>query len=60
MKFLSNDHTDPNTKTLTMLTLILNDPQDDAFESLCAPVFCDFIGNYFLHSESECRTSRHF
>src|SRR6218665_3915123 len=48
MKFLSNDYTNPNTnpRTLTTLTLTLTDPHN-AFESWCAPVFCDFIRNYF-------------
>jgi len=37
----------PNTnpKTLTTLSMTLTDPQD-AFESFCVPVFCDFIRNY--------------
>jgi len=53
MKFLSNAYTNPNTnpKTLTAGILTLND-RHDAFESFCAPVFCDFIRNYFL-SDSE-------
>jgi len=44
---LSNDYTNPNTnpKTLTAGTLTLNDRQD-AFESFCALVFCDFVRNY--------------
>src|SRR6218665_2928386 len=45
--FLSNYYTHPNTtpKTLTagILTLTYH---HDAFESFCAPVFCDFIRNY--------------
>ena len=51
MKFLSNDYINPNTnpKTLTTLTLTLTDPHD-ASESFCAPVFCDFIRNYFQES----------
>jgi len=60
MKFLSNDYTNPNTNPniLTTLTPTLTDPQD-AFESFCAPVSCDFIRNYFLDFKSECRTPRH-
>jgi len=60
MKFLSNDYTNPNTnpKILMTLILILTDPHN-VFESFCAPVLCDFIQNYFLDSESECRTPRH-
>jgi len=58
MKFLSNDYTNPNAnpKTLTITLTVLH----NAFESFCAPLFCDFIQNYFLDSESECRTPRHF
>jgi len=43
MKFVFNDYSNPNTnpKTLTTLALTLTDPQD-AFDSFCAPVFCDF------------------
>ena len=46
-KFLSNDYTNPNTnpKTLTEGILTLND-RHEAFESFCAPVFCDFMRNY--------------
>jgi len=40
-----NDYTNPNTKTLTTLALTLTDPHD-AFDSFCAPVFCDFVRNY--------------
>jgi len=49
VKFLSKDYTNPNTnpKILTTLILTLADPQD-AFESLCAPVFCDFIRDYIF------------
>jgi len=49
VKFLSNDHNDPNTnpktnsndpntnpKTLMMLNLSITDPHD-AFESICVP-----------------------
>src|SRR6218665_502022 len=36
----------PCPRTLTTLTLTLTD-HHDAFESLCAPLFCDFIQNYF-------------
>src|SRR6218665_850164 len=47
VKFLSNDYTNPNTntKTLTTLSLALTNPHDD-FESLCAPVLCNFVRNY--------------
>ena len=47
VEFLSNDYTKPNTnpKTLTMLALALAD-HHDAFGSLCASVFCDFVRNY--------------
>ena len=60
MKFLSNDYANPNTnpKILSALILTLTDP-NAAFGSFCGPVFCDFIRNYFLDSESECRTSKH-
>jgi len=49
MKFLSNAYTNPNTnlKTPTPGILTLNDHHDD-FESFSAPVFRDFIRNYFL------------
>jgi len=61
MKFLSNDYTNPNTnpKTLTTLTLTLTDPHN-AFESFCAPIFGNYMRNYFLDWESEYRTPRHF
>jgi len=61
LKFLCNDYANHNTnpKTLMALILTLKDPLD-AFESFCAPVFCDLIRNYFRHSESERRTPRHF
>src|SRR6218665_314035 len=44
---MSNDYTNPNTnpKTLTAGILTLTYP-DGAFESFCAPAFCDFIRNY--------------
>jgi len=47
LKFLSNDYTNPNTnpRTLMTLTLTLTDPHG-AFESFCAPAFCDFVWNY--------------
>src|SRR6218665_3375037 len=47
LEFLSNDYTNPNTnpKTFTMLALTLAE-HHDAFESFCAPVFCDFVRNY--------------
>ena len=53
MKFMSNAYTNHNTnpKILTAGILTLND-RHDAFESFCAPVFGDFIRNYFL-SDSE-------
>jgi len=53
VKFMCNDYTNPNT--LTAIILTLKDPHD-AFKSFCAPVFCFFIRNYFLDSESECRS----
>src|SRR6218665_3028185 len=40
-----------NPKTLRAGILTRND-RHDAFERFCAPVFCDFIRNYFL-SDSE-------
>jgi len=43
VEFLSNVYTNP--KTLTTLALTLAD-HHDAFESPCAPVFCDFARNY--------------
>ena len=54
VEYLSNDYTNPNTnpKPLTTLALTLAD-HDNAFESFCAPVFCDFVRNY------SC-TSSHF
>src|SRR6218665_3594962 len=47
VEFLSNDYTNPNTnpKTPMRLALTLAD-HPDAFESFCAPVFCDFVRNY--------------
>ena len=44
---MSNDYTNPNTNpnTLTTLALTLTN-HHDAFESFCAPVFCDFVRNY--------------
>src|SRR6218665_1353029 len=47
VKFLSSNYTNPNTnpKALTTLTLTLTDPHG-AFESFCAPAFCDFVRNY--------------
>ena len=53
IEFLSKAYTNPNTnpKTLTEGILTLND-RHGAFASFCAPVFCDFIWNYFL-SDSE-------
>ena len=44
---MSNDYTNPNTnlKVLTTLNLTLSNPHD-AFESLWAPVCCDFKTNY--------------
>src|SRR6218665_3870357 len=46
---MSKAHTNPNTnpKTLMAGILTLND-RHGAFESFCAPVFCDFLRNYFL------------
>src|SRR6218665_972758 len=40
---MSNGHTNP--KTLTELALTLTNLHD-AFESFCAPVFCDSVRNY--------------
>src|SRR6218665_287472 len=47
VEFLSNDYTNPNTnpKILKTLALTLAD-HHNAFESFCAPVFCDFVRNY--------------
>src|SRR6218665_1198599 len=47
VEFLSNDYTNPNInpKILTTLALARVD-HHDAFESFCAPVFCDFVRNY--------------
>jgi len=44
---MSNDYTNPKTnlKTFTMLALTLAD-HHDVFESVCEPVFCDFVRNY--------------
>jgi len=44
---MSNDYTNPNTNPNILMagTLTLNDRQD-AFESLCVPVFCDYTRNY--------------
>ena len=39
-----SDYTNTNHRTLTTLTLTTNDPHH-AFESFCAPVFCDFMRN---------------
>src|SRR6218665_3329030 len=49
MTFLSNHLMPPLTNPKT----------HDAFESFCAPVFCDFIWHYFLDMESNIRTHRH-
>src|SRR6218665_3899183 len=58
VKLLSNDYTNPNTnpRTLTMLTLTQTDPQD-TFESFCAPVFCNFIRNYYCTVDGAIVTS---
>jgi len=58
LKFLSNVYTNPktNSRTLTTLKLTLTDPHD-SFESICAPIFCDFTRNYFGALN---RTSSHF
>src|SRR6218665_444113 len=47
VEFLSIDYTnlDTNPKIPTTLALALAD-HHDAFESSCAPVFCDFVRNY--------------
>src|SRR6218665_3746815 len=44
---MSNDYTNPNTNPNILMAgiLTLNDRQN-AFESFCVPVFCDFIRNY--------------
>jgi len=44
---LAEDLVNPNTnrKKLTTLTSTLTDPRN-AFESFCAPIFCDIIRNY--------------
>ena len=44
VKFLSNDYTNP--KILMTLTLTLTNPRD-TFENFCAPVFWDFVWDYF-------------
>src|SRR6218665_346026 len=58
VEFLSNDCTNPNTnhKTLTMLALTLAD-HHYAFESFCAPVFCDFVRNYYSTVDGAVLTS---
>src|SRR6218665_2329840 len=42
---MSSNYTNPNTNPKTTLALTLTD-HHDAFESFCAPVFCDFVRNY--------------
>src|SRR6218665_651305 len=47
VEFLSNDYTNPYTKSKNFTTLSLTLAEHhDAFESFCAPVFCDFVRNY--------------
>ena len=43
VKCMFTDYTNHNT--LTTLALTLTDPHG-AFESFCAPAFCDFVRNY--------------
>ena len=64
VEFLSNDYSNPNTnsKTLTSLALTLAD-HHDAFESFCAPVFCDVVRNpggpiYALLTDLECSSQK--
>ena len=59
VEFLSNDRTNPDTnnKTLTKLALTLTD-HHDAFESFCAPVFCDFVRNYSCTVDGAVVTSK--
>src|SRR6218665_385586 len=47
VEFLCNDYTNRNTNPnfLTTLALTLTD-HHDAFESFCAPVFCECVRNY--------------
>src|SRR6218665_1900756 len=60
VKFLSNDYTNPNTNPKTLMTLILAlTDSHDAFESLCAPVFCDFVRNYSGTDNGAIVTSYH-
>src|SRR6218665_3006570 len=58
VEFLSNDYTNPNTnpKTLTMLALTLAD-HHDAFKSFFAPVFWDFVRNYYCTVDGAVVTS---
>src|SRR6218665_3945406 len=49
----ANPNTNP--RTLTALNLTLTDPHG-AFESFCAPIFCDFIRNCYVRT----RAYRHF
>src|SRR6218665_3232075 len=48
MKFLSNDYcnTNPTTNPKTLTTLTLTNPHN-AFESFCAPIFCDYNAELF-------------
>ena len=55
--FLSNDYTNP--KTLTTLALTLADHYD-AFESFCAPVFCDFVRKYSCTVDGAVVTSYYY
>src|SRR6218665_3535795 len=44
------------TLGLTALNLTLTDPHG-AFESFCAPIFCDFIRNYYMSELGHIDTS---
>src|SRR6218665_3896650 len=58
VKFLSSKYTNPDTnpRTLTTLTPTLTDPHG-AFESFCAPIFCDFKRNYYMSELGHIDTS---
>src|SRR6218665_2714607 len=58
VEFLSNDYANPNTnpKTLTTIALTLAN-HHDAFASFRAPVFCDFLRNYFCTVDGAVVTS---
>jgi len=63
MKFLSNDYTNPNAnpKTLTALTLTLAE-LTTLLKAFVRRYFVTLFGTrpYFLDSESDFRTPRHF